>query len=85
MLVARIKSIPHNRGGEHGVFELEVVVSRRDMLASGSPYEFTKSEIARHLAGCIRTAKMPLGEGLWEIEFTQEAQRMFNFPAGVTV
>jgi hypothetical protein len=88
MLVAQIQSIPHPRFQfdkfVDGVYELDVEVRLDEARASGDPQGFVRKEIARHLAGCIKSTELPLGFGCWHIRFTPKAQRLFNFPEGFT-
>lgn len=88
MLVATIRSKPLPRMQfnkmQDGVYEIDVVVNPYEARQSGDPIGFIQREIAAHLAGCVRTSQLPLGFGLWDITFTQEAQQQFNFPSGFT-
>lgn len=69
---------------EPGQYELPVHVRMSEAAASGDPKGFIQKEIARHLAGCIADTKIPKGERMWHIEFTNFAQANFNFPKGFT-
>lgn len=69
---------------EEGFYELPVHVRMSEAVASGDVKGFVSKEISRHLAGCIEDTKLPLGEGLWNIEFTNFAQNNLNFPKGFT-
>lgn len=69
---------------EPGVYELEVHVRMSEAAASGDPPGFVKKEISRHLAGCVAHTGIPLGERMWDIQFTRFAQNNFNYPEGFT-
>lgn len=87
MLIALIRSVPHAKVEnllitEDGFYELEVHVDMTEALASGSPKEFIKHEIAKHLARCVQDTGLPLKEGLWAVAFTTIAQTQLEFPQG---
>lgn len=88
MLVAIIRSInvPKEQFGQmkDGAYTSEVVISLVEARQSGDPQGFAKKEVARHLAGCVHHTGLPLGFQCWQVEFTVQAQTMFNFPAGFT-
>lgn len=69
---------------DEGFYELPVHVRMSEARASGDPKGFVTKEIGRHLAGCVEHTKLPLNEGLWNVEFTNFAQRELNYPKGFT-
>lgn len=69
---------------ETGYFVSQVQVSMKDASASGDPKGFVQKTIAEHLAVAVHETKLPLNEGLWQVEFSQFARNNFNFPQGVT-
>lgn len=69
---------------EPGFHELAVHVRMSEATASGDVPGFVKKEIARHLAGCIASTGIPLGERMWDIRFSKFAQNNFNYPEGFT-
>lgn len=70
---------------EGGYYEMPVKVSLAEAHASGDAKGFIQKEIARHLAGCISSTGIPLGVGMWRIEFTNFFCINFNFPEGVVL
>lgn len=81
----RTKIIPQkNDEGEteFGVYEVEVWSNL--MYALGDPKGFINHEIAAHLAQCVKTTGLPLGEQLWHVEFTPWAKAHLNYPMGFT-
>lgn len=70
---------------EGGYYELSVKVSLAEARATGDTKGFILKEISRHLAGCIAATGIPLGVGMWRIEFTNFFCINFNFPEGTVV
>lgn len=70
---------------EGGFYELEVKVSLSEAAASGDAKGFIQKEIARHFAGCIADTGIPLGVGMWRMEFTNFICINFGFPKGTVV
>lgn len=88
--VCTIYSAPHEREGEAGLteggyYEIEVHMSLAQAAASGDAKGFLQKEVARHLAGCVAESGIPLGEGMWRIEFTNFICNNFNLPEGTVV
>lgn len=84
MIIGYIHSEPtmsHQEGVmSTGRFELPINIELDE--AKGDVPGYIKASIAGHLAKCVQTTKIPLNVGMWNVSFTQEAQRMFNLPAG---
>ena len=70
---------------EGGFFEMDVKVSLSEAAASGNAKGFIQKEVAKHLAGCVANTQIPLGVGMWRIEFTNFICINFNFPEGTIV
>ena len=70
---------------EGGFYELTVKVSLPEAVATDDAKGFIQKEVARHLAGCIAATGIPLGVGMWRIEFTNFICVNFNFPEGTVV
>lgn len=68
-----------------GFYEMEVKVSLQKAAASGDAKAFIQKEIARHFAACIKDTGIPLGVGMWRVEFTNFICINFNFPEGTIV
>lgn len=90
MLIALIRSVPHAKVEsllitEDGLYELEVHVDLVEARASGDAPGFVRKTIAQHLAQCVSTTKLPLGESLWQVAFTKWAQTNFNYPEGFVI
>lgn len=69
---------------EAGIYESEVYVSLDPLVTKGDPRGYVKHQIAVHLAGCVKATLLPTGEQLWDIHFTDFAQKAWNFPRGFT-
>lgn len=69
---------------EEGFYELPVHVKMSIAAATGDPKGFVQKTISEHLAGCIQATGLPLGEGLWDVQFSNFAQNNLNYPAGFT-
>lgn len=67
---------------EQGIFEVEVWSDLS--LALGDPKGYVNHDIAQHLAKCIKDTGLPLGERLWNVEFTTWAMSHLNYPKGFT-
>lgn len=70
---------------EGGYYEMEVKISLPEAIATGNAKGFIQKEVARHLAGCVAESGIPLGVGMWRIEFTNFMCNNFNFPEGTIV
>lgn len=70
---------------EGGFYEMDVKVSLPEAIATGNAQGFIQKEIARHLAECVANTGIPLGVGMWRIEFTNFICINFNFPEGTVV
>lgn len=85
MHVCTIQScpMPHFDGAQmqQGVHEINVTVNLKRARLSGDPRGYIQHEISRHLAGCVKHTKLPLGERIWTVSFTRAAMREFGFPA----
>ena len=81
LVLAEIVSVPMVRfDGQEGQFELEVHSSLEEILSSGDPWGYVKHLIAQHLAICVKTAGIPLGEKAWMVKFGPFIQANFNCP-----
>lgn len=79
--IAKITSVPLTRfDGQEGQFELSVMITLDEILASGDPWGFVKHVIGKHLAMCVKSAGIPLGEKAWLVEFSPFCQRNFDVP-----
>jgi len=91
MIIAIIRSVPHARVqnliilNDEGFYELLVDMDLEECKASGDPPGFFKKTMAEHLAMCVKTAGLPLKERLWDVYFTEWAQKEFNMPEGFTI
>lgn len=88
--VCKIYSAVHERPDEVGIteggyYEMNVKVDLRLANASGSAQAYIQREVARHLAGCVADTGIPLGVGMWRIEFTNFITINYNFPEGTIV
>lgn len=70
---------------EDGYHELEVHVDMELAQASGAPKDYINKEIAGHIMSCVVSTSIPLGEGVWSVEFTQWAQTHLEYGAGFIV
>ena len=70
---------------EGGFYEMTVKVSLPEAIATGDAKGFIQKEVARHFAGCIADTGIPLGVGMWRMEFTNFMCVNFNFPEGTIV
>lgn len=68
-----------------GVYESNVTVNLKKARLSGDPKGYVQHQISTHLAGCVKSTAIPLGERAWGIIFTHSAMQMFNFPARTKV
>lgn len=90
MIIAIIRSAVHARVqnliilNDEGFYELIVDMDLEAAKASGDPPGFFKKTMAEHLAMCVQSTGLPLKENLWDIYFSDFAQKEFNMPAGVT-
>ena len=89
-LICIIRSRVHERPDaekflEGGFYELKVYVSMVQAAGTGDAKGFVKSQIAQHLAGCVKHSGIPLNEGMWLIEFSPFAIKHLGFPKGATV
>lgn len=66
--------------GEDGFYELEVNIDMTEAKASGDPQGFVNHQVARHLASCTQRTTVPMGEGLWYVQFSPWAQTHLNMP-----
>lgn len=86
MIIGRITSqpIPKLIDGklEYGRYDLPIEVWLEE--AEGDITGYINHCVAQYLAKCVQSTKVELGYKLWNVDFTQEAQRMFNLPAGFT-
>lgn len=87
--IATIFSRVHEQDDKYGFREggfhtLDVNISMAKASASGDAKGFVRTEIARHLAGCVASTGIPLGEGMWNVEFSTFAQTFFHYPEGFT-
>lgn len=69
---------------EDGFYELPVHVKMSVAAATGDPKGFVQKTISEHLAGCVANTGLPLGEGLWDVHFSNFAQVNLNYPVGFT-
>lgn len=69
---------------EPGQYVSHVHVKMSVASATGDPKGFVKKTISEHLAGCVAESGIPLGERMWDIQFSKFAQSNFNFPEGFT-
>lgn len=81
---ATVKFVGEGSLLEEGFYELPVHVKMSVASATGDPKGFVSATISQHLAGCIAATGLPLGEGLWDIQFTRFAIDNLNFPEGFT-
>lgn len=70
---------------EDGYHELEVHVDMIKAEASGAPKDYINKEIAAHVMSCVISTSIPLGEGVWSVEFTTWAQVNLEYGAGFIV
>lgn len=90
MLIATIRSLAMQkmRGEiieEEGFFELEVNVDMEAAKTSGDPKGFINKEVAISLQGCVMKTKIPLGEGVWSVEFSTFARTILEYPEGFVI
>lgn len=79
--LAEIVSVPVVRfDGQEGQFSLSVDSSLEEILASGDPWGFVKHLLAQHLAVCVKSTGLPLGEGMWLVKFGPFVQANFTCP-----
>lgn len=83
--MAHIASITSNiiaNTADGGFYQLDVEISMHEAIASCDPQGYAKHEVARHLAGCVASTGIPLGESMWTVTFTEFAQRELGMPGG---
>lgn len=88
--IATIFSRVHEHDDEYGFreggfYELRVEIDISKAVHSGDAPGFIKKELGKYLAGCVASTGIPLGEGMWNVEFTIFAQTLFKLPEGFTV
>lgn len=86
MHIATIRSLVHNRVENlillpsEGFYELEVHVTEEQLTLSNDPQGFVNHLIAKHLASCAHNTSVPMGEGLWYVQFSPWARLNLNLP-----
>lgn len=83
--IATIRSLVHPRVEgliivDEGFYELEVHVDMKEAETTGDPQGFVNHQVAKHLAVCAQTTKVPMYEKLWFVQFSPFAQVELNMP-----
>lgn len=84
--IATIRSLVHHQTkgslivGDEGFYELEILITEEEMLRSSDPQGFVNHIVAKHLAACHQRTLIPVGEGLWYVQFSPWAQEHLTMP-----
>ena len=66
----------------YGAWEADVFMDLQAARASGSPFDFAKKLVATQLSQSVLASELPLGFGLWTVEFFDWPVRNLGFPRG---
>lgn len=68
---------PHQ--GEGGFYEVDVNIDEAALQKSGDVNAYANTQISAYLATAVEFTTVPAD--LWTVEFSERAQRRYNFPA----